>query len=108
MLQEGDALGIFIEGTRSKDGKLGRPRSGAVMLAYRNQAPILPACITTKDGKPPKMFHKAILTFGELIPFEDLGLKNGTGSEFREASRLVMSKIAEIREKDQPVADSFR
>ncbi|MDD5952883.1 MAG: lysophospholipid acyltransferase family protein [Oscillospiraceae bacterium] len=108
ILQDGDALAIFIEGTRSKDGKLGRPRSGAAMLAYQNQAPVLPVCITTKDGKPPKLFHKAVISYGKLIPFEDLGIREGTGTEFREASRLIMSKIAEMREHDQPIADSFR
>lgn len=108
ILQADEALAIFIEGTRSKDGKLGRPRSGAAMLAYQNKAPVLPVCITTKDGKAPKLFQKAIVTYGKLIPFEELGMKEGTGTEFRDASRLIMSKIAEIREKDQPLADSFR
>lgn len=101
ILQSNEALAIFLEGTRSKDGKLGRPRSGAAMLAYQNQAPVLPVCITTKDGKAPKMFQKTIVSYGELIPFEDLGMKEGTGSEFRDASRLIMGKIAAMRERDQ-------
>lgn len=107
ILQADEALAIFIEGTRSKDGKLGRPRSGAAMLAYTNKAPVLPVCITTKDGKPPKLFQKAVISYGKLIPYEELGFKEGTGAEFRDASRLIMSKIAELREHDQPIADSF-
>lgn len=107
ILQAGEALAIFIEGTRSKDGKLGRPRSGAAMLAYQNKAPVLPVCITTKDGTAPKLFQKAIVHYGRLIPFEELGLHEGTGSEFRNASRLIMNRIAELREEDQPIAESF-
>lgn len=101
ILKKGGALGIFIEGTRSKDGKLGRPKSGAVMLAYKNQAPILPVCITTPNGGSPKQFERAILSFGELIQPEELGIKEGTGTEFRQASRMVMERIAEMRARDE-------
>lgn len=101
ILEDGGALGIFIEGTRSKDGKLGRPKSGAVMLAHQTNTPILPACITTKTGGPPKQFEKVILSFGELIQPEELGIVQGTGTEFRNASRLVMERIAEMRARDE-------
>ena len=50
ILDQDGAVGIFIEGTRSLDGKLGKPKSGAVMLAHQHQAPILPVCMTTKTG----------------------------------------------------------
>ena len=99
ILKDGGALGIFIEGTRSKDGKLGRPKSGAVMLAYQHHVPILPACITTATGGPPKQFERVILSFGELIQPEELGIVEGTGSDFPQASRMVMDRIAEMRER---------
>ena len=108
ILRQGELLAIFIEGTRSKDGKLGRPKSGAAMLAYNNQAPVVPVCITTKFGQQPKMFHKAVINYGNLIPFEDLGIREGTGAEFRDASRLIMSRIADLRRHDQPIADALR
>lgn len=100
ILQRGDPLGIFIEGTRSKTGEFGPPKSGTVMIAYKNQAPILPVCITPKKGKHPKLFHKCFVSFGELIQPEELGIVKGTGSEFRQASRLIMSRIEEMRERD--------
>ena len=31
VLRRGDIMGIFIEGTRSRDGELGQPKAGAVM-----------------------------------------------------------------------------
>lgn len=100
LLQNGKALGIFIEGTRSKDGSLGKPHSGAVLLAYQNHVPVLPMCITAKEGKAPHMFHKVVISCGDVIQPEELGIENGQGSEFRKASRMVMDRIAELREQD--------
>ncbi len=100
LLHKECAVGVFIEGTRSKDGELGKPKAGAVMLAYNNHAPVLPVCITPVGGKKTKLFHRAIVSFGELIPFEDLGIQEGNCVEFRNASRLVMEKIRELRERD--------
>lgn len=101
ILDQDGAVGIFIEGTRSVNGKLGKPKSGAVMIAYRNQAPILPVCITTRTGKPAKAFEKIIISYGELIQPNELGIVEGTGSEFRKASRIVMERIAEMRQRDE-------
>ena len=101
ILQHDGAVGIFIEGTRSVNGKLGKPKSGAVMIAYQHQAPILPVCITTKTGKPAKAFEKIIISYGEVIEPHELGITEGTGSEFRKASRIVMDRIAEMRQRDE-------
>lgn len=101
ILEQDGAVGIFIEGTRSLDGKLGKPKSGAVMIAHQHQAPILPVCMTTKSGGPVKPFEKTIISYGELIQPDELGIVEGTGSEYRKASRLVMERIAEMRERDE-------
>ena len=101
ILDQDGVVAIFIEGTRSLDGNLGKPKSGAVMIAHQNHAPILPVCITTPHGKPTKLFEKSIVSYGKLIQPEELGIIEGTGVEFRKASRLVMSRIAEQRERDQ-------
>ncbi len=100
LLEQEQALGIFIEGTRSKTGELLQPKAGAVMLANKYNAPILPCCITGKGGKVPKPLHKCIISYGDMIQPEELGIVEGTGAELRNASRLVMSKIAELRERD--------
>ena len=100
LLQEECAEGVFIEGTRSKDGEFGKPKAGAVMLAYNNHAPVLPVCITPVGSKKNRIFHRAIVSVGELIPLEELGIREGAGVEFRSASRLVMEKIRALRERD--------
>ena len=100
ILNDGKMLGIFIEGTRSKDGSLGKPKSGAVMLAHAANAPILPMCITAKDGKIPRLFHRAVVSCGEPIQPEELGIASDSPMEYRKASRLVMEKIQEMRNRD--------
>lgn len=47
-------LVIFAEGTRSRDGKLGRLRSGAAVIAQQHGIPIVPVQIKgTHDAMPP-------------------------------------------------------
>lgn len=99
-LEAGDLLGVFIEGTRSKDGSLGKPKAGAAMLAWRYHVPVIPCCLTAKGGQLPRPFHKCYVTYGKPISPEELGLRQGKSSEFRAASRIIMDRIAEIRAHD--------
>lgn len=103
-LQNGNVLGIFIEGTRSKTGELQRPKSGAAMLAFQTHTPVVPVCLTCPDGIKPKLFHRTFLSFGEPMTPEELGLFEGTGPEFRNASRKIMDAIHALRERDVPKA----
>ena len=98
---EGRAVGIFIEGTRSKTGELLKPKMGTAVLANQTQAPILPICITTKDCLGPKLFDRVIITCGELIQPEEFGIETGSGVELRRLSRTIMDRIAVMREEDK-------
>lgn len=100
LINDGCVLGIFIEGTRSKDGNLLRPKSGAVMLANTCQAPIVPCCITSKGGGVPRLFKPCTVTFGRPIQPLELGIQDGTPSEYRSASMKVMEQITEMRQAD--------
>ena len=54
ILERGDLLGIYPEGTRSPDGRLYRGKTGPVRIALRTGAPILPvAMMGTFDVLPP-------------------------------------------------------
>jgi 1-acyl-sn-glycerol-3-phosphate acyltransferase len=98
ILDSGAALGIFLEGTRSRDGEFLRPKSGAVMLANSCEASILPCCITPVKGKLSHLFRPCVIAYGPLISPQELAIQSGTPSEYRAASRLVMDKIAALRE----------
>jgi 1-acyl-sn-glycerol-3-phosphate acyltransferase len=94
VVKSGGVLGIFPEGTRSKDGTLKSPRSGAVFVAYTAKADILPMGITFEKRKLKRL--KIVVKCGEMIRHEDLMVKEGTHSELRQASRFVMAKISEL------------
>lgn len=100
LLNNESCLGIFIEGTRSKTGDLGKPHSGPLRIAFATKKPIVPCCITGKAVFV-KPFKKTKISYGEPLSCEDLGLKEGTMKEYRVASEIVMKKIAELREKQK-------
>ena len=99
ILKEGKILGIFIEGTRSKTGELQKPKSGAAMIAWQTKTPIIPVCITPKNKKI-KFFNKVTVSWGKPLYMEELGLISGDIKEIRDASRIIMEKISEMRERD--------
>lgn len=93
VVQDGEVMGIFIEGTRSKTGEFLKPKSGAALIAYDTKTPVIPVCITkTKKGR--------ICHFGEPLSLEQLGFENGGAKEYREASRRIMEIIKDFREQD--------
>ncbi len=99
IINDGKLLGIFIEGTRSKTGEFLRPKSGASIIAYQSNVPVIPVCITPKNKKI-KIFQKVTISWGEPINPKELGLKTGSGEEYRNASRMIMEKISKLREND--------
>ena len=99
-LKQGAVVGIFIEGTRSKDGNLLKPKSGAAMLAYKAQVPVMPVSISTKGGGLLKLFHRVTISCGQTVTPEELGITEGTGPQFREASRKIMELISALRQQD--------
>lgn len=98
-ITEGDTLGIFIEGTRSKTGEFLKPKSGAVMLAYQMDCKIVPCAISCK-GLKPSFFRRKYVHFGDPITVEELGVTKASPREYRDASRKLMDIIADLRKQD--------
>jgi 1-acyl-sn-glycerol-3-phosphate acyltransferase len=44
-LSNNNSIGIFIDGTRQKDGRVNKPKHGAALLAFKNQKLLLPVAI---------------------------------------------------------------
>ena len=44
-LSSNNSIGIFIDGTRQKDGRVNKPKQGAALLAFKNQKLLLPVAI---------------------------------------------------------------
>lgn len=78
ILNDGYNLGLFPEGTRNRDGKVGIFKSGAIKFALKKKLPILPAyianshlltppgCILPRPAKMSVHFLKLIDTKAEL------------------------------------------
>lgn len=96
LLQSGGVLAIFPEGTRSKTGELGKAAPGALMMASKALAPIVPACVVGTDVKRcGKIWPKVHVRFGKPIyfpkdePVTKEVLKNMTDE--------MMARIAELQ-----------
>lgn len=57
VLRAGGVLGIFPEGRRSADGRLGQARQGVALLADRSGAPVLPVGISGLSAFLPRGAH---------------------------------------------------
>jgi len=96
VIRGGHILGLFPEGTRSKTGEMGKFKSGAVMLAGKLEADIVPVGISCKGKVRP--FKKVYMTMGDAISYKDLGIEKGVASELRAASALLMERVRELKE----------
>ncbi len=59
-LSNNNSIGVFIDGTRQKDGRVNKPKQGAALLAYKNQKLLLPVAIINS--------HR-LIRFKFCIPF---------------------------------------
>jgi len=59
-LSNNNSIGIFIDGTRQKNGRVNKPKQGAALLAFKNQKLLLPVAIVNS--------HK-LIRFKFCIPF---------------------------------------
>ena len=100
ILDEGLAFGIYPEGTRSRDGRLYRGRTGVAWLALTARCPVVPVGLTgTQEIQPvgsriPRV-RKITIRFGKPLDFSYLqGAKPGPAR--REATDAVMAAIREL------------
>ncbi|MDX1977729.1 MAG: lysophospholipid acyltransferase family protein [Pseudanabaenaceae cyanobacterium bins.68] len=71
-LEQGWATGIFLQGTRTADGKITDPKLGAALIAAKTQVPLIPVSIWGTDAILPRgaklpRLHPVTIRIGELI-----------------------------------------
>lgn len=103
LLKHGEIVGIFPEGARSENGKLGRAEPGTALIALKANVPIVPAGIQGAYGAFPKgaKFPKPrriTVSFGRPFFLTDY-IRNAekmSAELQQEAMQLIMAKIAEL------------
>ena len=94
-VRKGTGLFIFPEGTRSKDGNLGKLKSGAFVVAMETGADMIPCIIKYNKGKC-AVFNRIGVAFGKPVTMEELGL---TGEYSVKKVRYAKEKYTEIMHK---------
>jgi 1-acyl-sn-glycerol-3-phosphate acyltransferase len=101
MLKRGKVIGIFPEGTRSKNGKLQKGKTGVARLALAARVPVVPVglrgtfALMPRGRVFPKLKKNVKVNFGKPILFKKYyGKQNKT--IFRKVTTIIMEKIAEL------------
>lgn len=98
-VQKGRGLLLFPEGTRSKDGNLGKLKSGAFVVAWQAGCSMIPCRIWYSKGKP-KLFRRITVMFGKPITLQELGLTGEYSvKKIREAKRVYTKALEDLYEE---------
>jgi len=106
LLKQGNAIGIFPEGTRTPGPGFGKPQPGVGMLAAHSGVPVVPVLIKGGRGAWPKQarfikFRPMEARIGKPLKFE--GHRDGTGRReaYQEFSDKIMESIALLARRQQ-------
>ena len=83
-IANGHGLGIFPQGTRSRENQHTHMEAGVALIALRSGKPVLPVNISEKYH----LFGRTRVTFGKPLTFEDVGRRFD-----REALEMVTERI---------------
>lgn len=110
-LADGEVVGIFPEGTRSRNGLLHRGHPGVAHLALRSGAPILPVGIIGTDRvqppgqRLPRRSAPVTVKFGAPVDLGAWHRAKPVGATKREITAEVMHAIAAL--SGQPYVDVY-
>jgi 1-acyl-sn-glycerol-3-phosphate acyltransferase len=110
VLGEGEAFGIYPEGTRSRDGRLYRGRTGVGYLALTAKVPVVPVGLSgTQDIQPvdarfPRL-AKVSVVFGRPLDVTERYADVPQGRARREVTDEIMDAIATLSGQER--ADGY-
>lgn len=105
LLEEGKALLVFPEGTRSLDGSLAEAKPGVGMLAVMSGAPVVPTYVSgtlealPKGAARPRRSQVSV-RFGPALHFKPLS-GEGRKDRYRDAANEMMRAITYLKEQQE-------
>ncbi len=101
ILQSGIAFGLYPEGTRSKDGRLARGKTGVAWLALTADCPVVPVAVAGTDRVQPvgarwPRPHRISITFGEPLTFPEQQGQANRNQARRVVTDRIMEAIADL------------
>lgn len=94
-IAEGKSLMIFPEGTRSKDGKVGKGHSGAAVISAKSGAAIVPVGVIY--GEKLRFRSRVVVKFGKPIPAEEYFTQIGGEPDPRSLVKMKKRYMSEIK-----------
>ncbi len=111
VLKQNGIIGIFPEGTRSRDGKLHKGKTGAVRLALAAKCKILPIGINNTyelwppNQKLPKRRKEVVVNIGKPISLDKYYDTPVTKELLRGLTDMVMAEIGKLCGQEYKVED---
>lgn len=96
VVEDGGALGIFPEGTRSHDFKPHEAKGGVCYVAKKCKCDVVPVSIYTSDEA--KKGTRLTVRYGKPIKYEELNFHDDVDKmkDLRYGSALIMERIKEL------------
>ena len=92
ILKNSEILGIFPEGTRNGMQKGEKVKNGAVLMAIKSGAPIIPAGIKGDY----KIFRRVTMTYGEPIYYDKTKINQQDKEEIDKLTQDLMNTIISL------------
>ena len=92
---------LFPEGTRHKDGKLGKGNRGVGKIIYDTRPTVIPTALTgLNHWKFPGLVQQGSVVFGQALDFSDLFLREDCKETHQLIVERVMQAIANLLKKE--------
>lgn len=94
-LEKGRNLVIFPEGTRSKDGKVGRGKTGVALIGAVAQTKIVPVGINF-EGEKLAFRKKVLVRYGKPVDVRELGIEDTSSKSLKVLKNKIMEEITKL------------
>lgn len=105
VLEQGQVIGIFPEGTRSPDGEIKKPFTGVAKFALKEKVPVVPVGligtyeIMSRYDKFPKFKKETVIKIGKPLYFQEYYDKENNDGQLKEVTDKIMLNIATLAGK---------